>query len=168
MRGKVAVPKSIDEYIAGFPNEIGELLQKVRISIGKAAPQAKERISYEIPTFTLHGNLVHFAAFKRHIGFYPTSSAIRKFEQELSTYVTGKGSVQFPLDRPIPFDLIGKITKFRVEENLQKADAGKKRRTKVRTAARKPPASAATGGEGRRQRTVPFAGRVGARRRRTA
>ena len=110
------------EYIAGFPSDVREILEKMRIMIRKAAPHAEETISYQIPTFTLKGNLVHFAAFKKHIGFYPTSSGIKKFKRELSLYKGAKGSVQFPLGKPIPFALISKIVKFRVEESLKKAE----------------------------------------------
>jgi len=120
------VPKTIDEYIAGFPKDIQAILQKIRQTIREAAPEAHEKISYQIPTFTLEGNLVHFAAFKRHIGFYPVPTGIVAFKKELSAYEGGKGSVQFPLDRPIPFDLISRIVKFRVKENLAKAAAKRK------------------------------------------
>lgn len=114
-------PESIDEYIAGFPHDIREILEQIRSTIQKAAPDAEEKISYQMPTFTLHGNLVHFAAFKHHIGFYPTPTGTEKFRQELSAYPGGKGSVRFPLDKPIPFALIRKIVKFRVKENLERA-----------------------------------------------
>ena len=119
-------PKDIDAYIAGFPEDIQQILQKVRTTIREAAPQAQETIKYQIPTFTLHGNLVHFAGYKKHIGFYPTPSGIEKFQQELSAYKSAKGSVQFPLDRPIPYDLIRKIVEFRVKENLEKVTTKKK------------------------------------------
>ncbi|RJP47709.1 MAG: hypothetical protein C4583_16290 [Anaerolineaceae bacterium] len=112
---------TIDEYIVTFPKDIQVVLQKIRATIRKAAPQAEEAISYQMPTFKLHGNLVHFAAFKSHIGFYPVPSGIEKFKKELSAYKGAKGSVQFPLDRPIPYALIAKIVKFRVMENLEKA-----------------------------------------------
>jgi uncharacterized protein YdhG (YjbR/CyaY superfamily) len=115
--------RDIDEYIAGFPPDIQELLQKVRATIREAAPDAEEAIKYQIPTFTLKGNLVHFAAFKNHIGFYPAPSGIEELKDELSGYVGAKGSVRFPLDEPIPFDLIGRIVRFRVKENLEKAAA---------------------------------------------
>ena len=117
MRTRRTVPENIDEYIAGFPPEIQEILQKIRMKIRRAAPGAEEAMSYRIPTFKLNGNLVHFAAFKKHIGFYPTPSGIEEFKAELSGYVWAKGSVQFPLDKPIPFDLITRIVKFRVQEN---------------------------------------------------
>lgn len=120
MKIKRAVAKDIDKYIGGFPNDIQAILEKIRIAIRKAAPSAEEKIGYGIPTFTLNGNLVHFAAFKKHIGFYPTPSGIEKFKQELSVYEGAKGSVQFPIDKPIPFGLISKIVKFRVRENLKK------------------------------------------------
>ena len=122
-------PKTIDEYIAGYPKNVQEILEKIRSTIREAAPEAEETINYQIPTFTLKGNLVHFAAFTKHIGFYPTPSGIEKFKQELSGYESAKGSVQFPLDKPIPYDLISQITKFRVKENLEKAAAkGKKKK----------------------------------------
>ena len=125
-----AKTKDIDEYIAGFPKDVQEILEKLRATIREAAPDAKETINYGIPTFTLKGNLVHFAAFKKHIGFYPTPSGIEKFKDELSAYEGAKGSVQFPLDRPIPYDLVSKIVKFRVMENLERAAAkGKKKST---------------------------------------
>jgi uncharacterized protein YdhG (YjbR/CyaY superfamily) len=120
MRNNETGPQNIDEYIAGFPNEVREILEKVRMTIRQAAPEAEETIKYQMPTFTLKGNLVHFAAFKKHIGFYPVPTGIEKFKNELSAYEGGKGSVQFPLDKPIPYDLISKIVKFRVEENMKK------------------------------------------------
>lgn len=117
---------TIDEYIAMFPPAIQELLQIMRTAIHKAAPKAEETISYQIPTFTLHGNLVHFAAFKHHIGFYPGADGIASFSEELSAYKGAKGSVQFPLDKPLPIALVTKIVKFRVQKNLEKAEAKKK------------------------------------------
>jgi len=120
--------RNIDEFIAGYPEDVQKVLKKVRATIKKAAPKAEETINYGIPTFTLEGNLVHFSAFKKHIGFYPTPSGIEKFKRELSSYEGAKGSVKFPLDQPIPYDLINRIVKFRVEENLKKAEAkGKKK-----------------------------------------
>ena len=120
------IPQTIDEYIAGFPSDVQKILEKIRLIIREAAPDAQETIKYQIPTFTLNGNLIHFAAFKRHIGFYPVPTGIEKFKDALSEYTMGRGSVQFPLDKPIPFDLIEKIVQFRVEENLKKV-AGKKK-----------------------------------------
>jgi len=117
--------KTIDTYIANSPKDIQPILEKVRATIRKAAPKAEEIINYGIPTFTLDGNLVHFAGFKNHIGFYPTPSGIEKFKKELSLYKGAKGSVQFPLDKPIPYALIGKIVKFRVKENLERAKSKK-------------------------------------------
>ena len=119
--------RDVDNYIAGFPPDIRMILEKVRATIRKAAPDAKEIINYGIPTFTLHGNLVHYAGFKTHIGFYPTPGGIEKFKDELSAYKTAKGSVQFPLDRKIPYALISDIVKFRVQENMGKAAKGKKK-----------------------------------------
>ena len=115
------MPKDIDEYIAGFPKEIQKLLEQIRNTIKQAAPEAEEAIKYAMPTYVLNGNLVHFAAFKNHIGFYPVPSGIEAFKQELSVYKGAKGSVQFPLDKPMPLDLISKIVKFRVKENFVKA-----------------------------------------------
>jgi len=121
--------KDIDEFIAGFPADVQKVLKKVRATIKKAAPKAEETINYGIPTFRLNGNLVHFSAFKNHIGFYPTPSGIEKFKKELSVYEGAKGSVKFPLDQPIPYELITKIVKFRVEENSKKAETkGKKKK----------------------------------------
>jgi uncharacterized protein YdhG (YjbR/CyaY superfamily) len=120
--------KNIDEYIAGFPPDVQAILQQVRMTIRAAAPDAEETISYQMPTFTLKGILVHFAGHKNHIGFYPTPSGIEKFKDELSAYKGAKGSVQFPLDKPIPLDLIAEIVRFRVRENLQKAEAKKKKK----------------------------------------
>ena len=128
MKTDQTAPKDIDEYIAGFPPDVQTILEKIRTTIRKAAPDAREKISYRMPTFTLQGNLVHFAAHKKHIGFYPAPSAIEEFKDELPGYRSSKGAVQFPLDRPIPFDLISEIVKFRVKENLKRAEAkGKKR-----------------------------------------
>lgn len=119
---------TIDDYIAGFPDHIQAILQQIRMIVREAAPEAQETIKYQMPTFTLQGNLVHFAAFKNHIGFYPTPTGIESFQKELSVYKGAKGSARFPLDQPIPFELIRKIVAFRVEENLERAAAkGKKK-----------------------------------------
>jgi uncharacterized protein YdhG (YjbR/CyaY superfamily) len=125
---KMTTLKDIDQYIASFPKDIQEILEKIRTTIRKAAPDAEEAIAYQMPTFRLKGNLVHFAAFKKHIGFYPAPTGIEHFGNELSAYKSAKGSVRFPLDRPIPFDLISKIVTFRVKENLEKAEAKKNKR----------------------------------------
>lgn len=109
--------KTIDEYIRGFPEPVRTLLSELRSTIRSAAPEAAEKLSYGIPTFYLHGNLVHFGAFKRHIGFFPAPSGIEAFRRELASYKTAKGTVQFPLDKPLPLDLITRIVKFRVAEN---------------------------------------------------
>jgi len=130
MKSAGTPPKTIDEYIALWPEEIKAKLRSMRETIQKAAPAAEEAISYQMPTFTLHGNLVHFAAFKNHIGFYPVPSGLKAFEKELSKFKTGKGSAQFPLDQPLPLALVTKIVKFRVSENLAKAEAKKKKKTK--------------------------------------
>lgn len=112
---------TIDEYIKAFPEDVGVILKKMRQTIKKAVPGASETISYGIPTFDLGGrHIVHFAAFKDHVSFFPTSSGIRAFRKELAPYKTSKGTVQFPLDKPIPFGLIKKITMFRVKEDSRK------------------------------------------------
>src|SRR4051812_26060035 len=113
--------QNIDEYISGFPEDIQKILETMRTTIHKAAPGAAEIISYAIPTFYLKGNLVHFAAYKNHIGFYPAASGIEAFKEKLSAYKTSKGAVQFPIDKPLPLSLISKIVKYRVKQNLEKA-----------------------------------------------
>jgi uncharacterized protein YdhG (YjbR/CyaY superfamily) len=127
MKAAAVSPQNIDEYIANFPSDIQEILQEIRLTVSQAAPKASEKISYGMPTFTLEGNLVHFAAFKKHIGFYPTPSGTTKFQQEILAYKHAKGSIQFPLEEPMPLDLIVQIVKFRVEENLVKAAVKAKR-----------------------------------------
>ena len=111
---------TIDGYIASFPPDIQLILQKIRKTVHEAAPQATEAIAYQMPTFRLNGNLVHFAAFKHHIGFYPTPSGTEKFDKKIAPYKHSKGAVQFPLDQPIPYSLITEIVKFRVKDNLAK------------------------------------------------
>jgi uncharacterized protein YdhG (YjbR/CyaY superfamily) len=113
-------PETIDEYIHAFPADVQAILKRMRSTIRECAPQAEETISYQIPTFRLNGNLVHFAAFKDHIGFFPTSSPREAFKKELSKYRGGKGTIQFPLSEPIPYTLVRKIVKYRVKENLGK------------------------------------------------
>ena len=117
---------TIDQYISSFPVDIQSLLEQIRLTIHQAAPEAEEAIKYAMPTFVLNGNLVHFAAFKHHIGFYPVPSGIDAFKKELSSYKGAKGSVQFPLDKPMPLDLISRIVQFRVNENIKKAKAKNK------------------------------------------
>ncbi|HEY0176274.1 MAG TPA: DUF1801 domain-containing protein [Pedobacter sp.] len=119
------IPESIDEYIDAFPIDIQQILEKLRDVIKKAAPAAKETISYQIPTFKLEGNLVHFAAYKHHIGFYPGPDAVATFRKELSAYQGSKGTVKFQPGKPVPFDLIGRIVEFRVKMNMEKAAAKK-------------------------------------------
>ncbi len=123
MATKSTPPLDIDEYIATLPTDVQSIMQKIRSTIQAAAAEAKEAIKYQIPTFTLNGNLVHFAAFKKHIGFYPTPSGIEKFQEELSQYESAKGSVKFPLNQAIPYGLIRKIVEFRVKESTTKAKA---------------------------------------------
>jgi len=117
---------SIDQYISGFPEQVQTTLSELRSSIKLVAPQAIEKISYQMPTFYLNGNLVHFAAFKHHIGFYPAPSGITAFQQELSKYKTSKGAIQFPIDKPLPLELVKKIVEFRVKENSMKKSGNKK------------------------------------------
>lgn len=126
MKTKQTTPKDIDEYIAGFPSNLQTILEKIRMTITKAAPDAEETIKYQMPTFTLNGNLVHFAVYKNHIGFYPVPRGVSPFKNELAAYEGPKSTARFPFDKPIPFDLISRIVKFRVKKNLEKAK-GKKR-----------------------------------------
>ena len=121
MKSKKAGFNSIDDYIATFSKEIQIILEELRGTIKAAAPEAEEKISYQMPTFFLKGNLIHFAAFKNHIGLYPSPSGTQAFKRELSIYQGAKGSIKFPIDKPLPMELIRKIVKFRVVENLKKA-----------------------------------------------
>lgn len=118
---KEGVAPNVDIYIAGFPPETQNFLSQVRETIQKAAPGAEEVISYQMPAYKFHGMLVYFAGYKNHIGFYPTGSGIENFMKKLSTYKTSKGTVQFPLNQPLPIDLITEMVRFRVNENLDRA-----------------------------------------------
>jgi uncharacterized protein YdhG (YjbR/CyaY superfamily) len=120
---------NIDEYIAGFPKHIQEILEAIRAAIKKAAPEAGETVKYDLPTFTLKGNLVSFGAWKNHIGFYPAPRGVEEFRKELSVYKGAKSTVQFPIDKPIPLTLIGKMVKFRVKKILEKLE---KTETKIK------------------------------------
>jgi uncharacterized protein YdhG (YjbR/CyaY superfamily) len=120
-------PKSIDEYIANYPEDIQKKLKEMRATIHAAAPDAIEKISYQMPTFYLKGNLVHFAALKNHIGFYPTPSGVQAFLKETSRYASTKGAIQFPLNEPLPLKLVSKIVKFRVTENLKRTEVKSKK-----------------------------------------
>lgn len=122
----MAAYTTIDEYIAAFPEDVRKVLNQLRQAIQATAPEAEETISYQMPTFTLHGNLVHFAAFKHHIGFYPTPTGIEAFQKELAPYKGAKGSVQFPLDQPLPLPLIRRIVQYRMKENLERKQKKKK------------------------------------------
>jgi uncharacterized protein YdhG (YjbR/CyaY superfamily) len=122
--------KTVDEYLSTFPATTRRILQEVRQTIKKAAPQAEEVISYNMPAFKLHGVLVYYAAYQKHIGFYPTPSAIKAFEKQLAQYQNSKGAVQFPIDQPMPVELITKIVQFRVRENVAKEKAGKQTKPK--------------------------------------
>jgi uncharacterized protein YdhG (YjbR/CyaY superfamily) len=128
MNTKKAATQNIDEYIAEFPKDVQEILEKIRLTIRKAAPNAEETISYKMPTFNLKGQyLIYFAAYKKHIGLYPVPSGNAKFNEEVSAYQVGKGTLQFPLDKPIPYKLISKIVKVRAKENSAKAAAKRKK-----------------------------------------
>ncbi len=118
-------PNNINEYIANFPIATQSILEQIHLTIKKAAPDAEEKISYGMPTFYLKGNLVHFAAYKNHIGFYPAPSGLKAFQKEITRYKNSKGAVQFPIDKPMPLGLIAKIVKYRVKENLAKAKTKK-------------------------------------------
>src|SRR5512139_2107585 len=132
MDNRKVEPASIDEYISTFPPDMQRKLEQLRATIKAAAPEATEKISYQMPTFYLYGNLVHFAGFKDHTSFFPGEIAriSQVFGDEISAYVTGKGTMQFPLGKPIPLDLVSRITRVRVTQNLEKAEAkaGKKKK----------------------------------------
>lgn len=130
--GNQASYDTIDVYIARFPAEIQAVLQEMRATIRAAAPDARETISYAMPAFAQHGNLVYFAAAKQHIGFYPTSSGIAAFQAELARYPGSKGAVRFPLGEPLPTELIARIVRFRVDENLARAAAKARAKTRSR------------------------------------
>ncbi|MHB8963268.1 MAG: iron chaperone [Saccharofermentanales bacterium] len=117
--GRITGYTTIDEYINQFPPDIQDKLNKLRQVIREAAPEAAEKISYAMPTFFYKKNLVHFAAYTKHIGFYPTPSGTDKFKEELSRYKVSKGAIQFPVDEPLPYDLIARIVRFRVEEHRE-------------------------------------------------
>jgi uncharacterized protein YdhG (YjbR/CyaY superfamily) len=119
---------SIDEYIAFFPEDIQKILQELRVTIQAAAPEAEEKISYQMPAFAQKGILVYFAAYKNHIGFYPTGGGVEAFLPELSAYLVSKGTIRFPLDQPLPLDLVSRIVKFRVVENLKKTGLKKSKK----------------------------------------
>jgi len=129
MKTAQALPSNIDDYIAGFPRDVQAILEQIRATVRRAAPDAEEAIKYQMPTFVLNGNLVHFAAFKHHVAFYPTPSGIATFKDELTAYQSAKGSVQFPIDKPMPLSLIRKIVRFRVREARAMA-AGKTRKNR--------------------------------------
>ncbi|RKP46264.1 hypothetical protein D7Z26_24600 [Cohnella endophytica] len=120
--------ESIDEYISTFAPEVQAILQTLREAIKESAPDAKEKISYQMPTFELHGNLVHFAAFKKHIGFYPGASGIDEFKEEAKEFHKSKGTLQFPFDKPLPYDLISRIVKYRTARNIEKFESKSKKK----------------------------------------
>ena len=121
METNQAIPKDMDEYIASFPEDVQERLKKVRAAIREAAPEAQETIKYGMPTFTLKGNLVSFAGYKKHIGLYPIPAGSDEFNRQIAAYKAEKSSARFPLDKPIPYELIGELVRYRVNENLEKA-----------------------------------------------
>jgi len=128
MKGNTIVAKTIDEYISKYPEDVQVILQRFRNTIKKAAPKAEETISYQMPAFKQDGMLVYFAGWQTHVGFYPVSSAIREFAKELSKYESSKGTVKFPIDKPVPYGLVSRIVKFRVKENQAKALAKAKKK----------------------------------------
>jgi uncharacterized protein YdhG (YjbR/CyaY superfamily) len=128
MKKSSRAPRTIDEYIAGFPGDVQKILKKIRVTIRKAAPGAEETISYRIPAFKLHGMLIFFAAYPHHVGLYPAPRGAPEFKKELSSYEGGKGTIRFPLDKPVPFHLISRIVKYRAKMNLEKAAARRKKR----------------------------------------
>jgi uncharacterized protein YdhG (YjbR/CyaY superfamily) len=128
MQTTKVTPQNIEDYIAGSPENVRDSLEKLRSTIKKAAPKAEEVISYQMPAFKYQGVLVYFAAFKNHIGFYPTSTGIKAFQKEFSNYKWSKGAVQFPIDKPLPLELITRIVKFRVRENMEKANLKAKKK----------------------------------------
>jgi uncharacterized protein YdhG (YjbR/CyaY superfamily) len=123
---KPATPATVDEYIAGFPPEVREILEAVRTVVRQAAPEAREAIKYQMPTYVLNGNLLSFGAYKHHIGLYPRTAAMDPFADELAPYLGAKSSLRFPLDQPMPLELIGKVVRARVEESAAKAGAKRK------------------------------------------
>lgn len=141
---KRAVAKDIDEYIEAFPGNVQKILQKIRKTIQKAAPNAEEAITYAIPTFRLNGNLIYFAGYENHVSVYPRPRGVKEFEKEVAQYEGGKGTLRFPLDQPVPFDLIARLTMYRVGQNMKAAGAKKsaKKSAKKKTAAKKRVASA--------------------------
>jgi uncharacterized protein YdhG (YjbR/CyaY superfamily) len=123
MKPERAAARNVDEYIAGFPPEVQDVLKQIRSTISATAPEAKEAIKYQIPTYTLNGNLVSFAAYRSHIGLYPVPVGTKKFQKQLATYRAARSTARFPLDQPIPYDLIRQLVKFRVKENSVKTAA---------------------------------------------
>src|SRR6185312_195148 len=132
MRSEKVKPKNVDEYISCFPSEIQKKLQELRSTIKYSAPNATEIISYQMPAYSFNGILVYFAAFKNHIGFYPTASGIENFKNQLLKYESSKGAVKFSVDQPLPLNLISKIVKFRMKENMEKQKAPKLKTQKDR------------------------------------
>lgn len=128
MKPGKSAPASVDAYIAGFKPEVRAVLRKMRATIRKAAPDAEEKISYMMPAIFLEGPLVYYAAFKNHIGFFPTSMGVKAFKSELAAYETSKGTIRFPLDKPVPLGLIARIVEFRVKENRSRAAAKQRKK----------------------------------------
>lgn len=134
---KRMAPADIDDYIDGFAPNVQKILQKIRKTIQKAAPGAEEAISYQIPTFKLNGNLIYFAGFQNHVSVYPAPRGAKEFKEELAVYEGGKGTVRFPLNEPIPYDLITRITKYRVQQNVEAAATRARKSKKRVTSAKK-------------------------------
>jgi uncharacterized protein YdhG (YjbR/CyaY superfamily) len=118
---------NVDEFIAAYPPSVQKMLKQLRAAIKKAAPEAEESISYMMPAYKLHGPLVYFGAYEKHIGFYPTGTGVAAFQKEIASYKSSKGAIQFPLDEPLPLTLVEKIVKFKVKENMMKAEIKKKK-----------------------------------------
>jgi uncharacterized protein YdhG (YjbR/CyaY superfamily) len=137
MKASEAKPENIDDYIAGFPEHTQKLLQQIRTAIQKSAPKSEEVISYGMPAFKLNSVLVYFAGYKNHIGFYPTASGIRAFQDQITNYKNSKGAVQFPLDKPLPIKLIKEITAFRAKEDLEKAKLKSQKKAAVKKSSKK-------------------------------
>jgi uncharacterized protein YdhG (YjbR/CyaY superfamily) len=125
---KATKPENIDDYIDSFPPKVQKILQKIRKTIQKAAPDAEEAISYQMPAFKLNGYLIYFAGYQNHVSLYPAPRGAKEFKEELAAYEGGKGTVRFPLDTPVPYDLVTRIVKYRAKENLSKASAKRKAR----------------------------------------
>ncbi len=124
---KKNIATDVDSYISGYPPTVQKMLKQLRAAVRKAAPKAEESISYMMPAYKLNGPLVYFGAYEKHIGFYPTGSGVAAFQKEIASYKSSKGAIQFPLDQPLPLELVEKIVKFKAKENMMKAEIKKKK-----------------------------------------